>query len=119
LRHADTHTDSQSDTYGNANGLAYADSNTIGDAYGYGYRYSYSYGNAQTHANAEICANTKASSHSSAETITYSTLKTATLRAIARHDETTTNCHQRVISYRSGFTCHRFRTNAAWQANRD
>ena len=36
---------------------------------GHGYSYSYSYTNAQTHAYAEICANSEASSHTAAETV--------------------------------------------------
>ena len=68
--HADSNTYGLADTYCDSNGVAH------GNTYS---TYSYtdptatpntnSYGHAQTHADAEICANTKAPSHATAETI--------------------------------------------------
>jgi hypothetical protein len=57
-------------SYTNTNGYCYTDSHSNTYRYRYGDGHGYSYFNAQTDAHAEICANSEASSHTAAETVT-------------------------------------------------
>jgi hypothetical protein len=59
---------SNGDGYGNGNIHGYSNAHGYGDGDGHSYRYSYS--NAPTHVYAEICADTEASSHTAAQTVT-------------------------------------------------
>ena len=63
ITHANTYSDSYSDTNGNS------DANSNSNAHRYSDGHSYSYSNAQTHAHAQVCADTEASSHTAAATL--------------------------------------------------
>jgi hypothetical protein len=64
---ADAYSNGDCYCYSDGNGYCYSDGN--GNAHGYSDGHSFSYSNAQTHAHAEVCADSKASSHTWAETV--------------------------------------------------